>query len=97
MKFEILGSHLCAGTLYAINRCFDENLDFSFRNLSSSLSELKYFLSHYANDEIYKPYREMSSNPDYSTKGTIGIPCFIFEDGTSTMELSEAIAKAKQE
>lgn len=96
-KFKIIGSHLCPVTLHAIVKCKDKGLVFNFIDLSSSLNGLKIFLSLHEHDNIYTYYREMSKKNDYLENGKIGLPCFIFEDGFKTLELSEAIEKAQEE
>ena len=84
MKITVVGSHLCPDTLYALNELSKKNAEIDFKNLSSSLSDLKEYLALRDGLDIYS---------DIRTNGGIGIPCFILEDGTKTRDLNEALGK----
>lgn len=96
MMFDIVGSHLCPNTIYAITKCKDAGTAFRFRDLSASLTDLKYFLALHENDGIYASYRNMSGKEDYGENGKIGLPCFVFEDGFKTLDLNEALKRANE-
>lgn len=96
MKFELIGSHLCVNTMYSLVKCKEAGLDFVFVDLSASLADLKVFLTLHEHHEIYADRREESGREDYIEKGHIGLPCFRFEDGTVTLDLNEAIHKARE-
>ena len=84
MHVTIIGSHLCPDTLYAINVLAARKVDITFQNLSASLADLKAYLA----------MRESSSLFDGpKANGTLGIPCFILEDGFTTLELEEVLAR----
>ncbi len=94
MKFQIVGSHLCPNTLYSIMKCKEQGAQFTFVDLSASLADLKTFLALHEHDEVYQEYRAMSGQADYRSAGKIGLPCFVFEDGTRTLDLETALKKA---
>lgn len=82
MKITVIGSHLCPDTLYALNRLSEAKTEINFKNLSASLSDLKVYLSLRQEDPAYADIRE---------SGSIGIPCFILEDGTVTRDLDAVL------
>lgn len=84
MKVTLIGSHLCPDTLYAINELAARKVKIEFKNLSASLADLKAFL----------PLRESSPLFDEpKANGSIGIPCFILEDGFTTLELEDVLKR----
>lgn len=93
MMLTILGSHLCPNTLYAIIKCKEAGIEFVFRDISASLSDLKYFLALHEHNAVYAEYQECSGKEDYLTSGKIGLPCFIFENGEMTLALSQVLGK----
>lgn len=95
-NFKIIGSHLCPNTLYAIMKCKENDLLFGFQNLSASLEDLKSFLVLHEHDDVYKNFRSMSGQENYLPEGKIGLPCFVFEDGFKTLNLSEALKRASK-
>lgn len=96
MKITIVGSHLCPNTLYAIVKCKEAGLTASFVDISASLSGLKHFLAFHEHHEVYAPFRELSAREDYLQSGKIGLPCFVLEDGTETLELDTALQRAAE-
>ena len=82
MKLQVIGSHLCPDTLYAVMKLKESNVDFDFVNLSADLASLKKFLAVRESNAIYDAVR---------ANGGIGIPCFVKADGTATLDLSEII------
>lgn len=84
MKVKVIGSHLCPDTLYALCRLREDNVDMDFKNLSASLPDLKEYLAVRENNALYEAVR---------AGGGIGIPFFELEDGTTTMDLNEVLAK----
>lgn len=84
MKVTVVGSHLCPDTLYALNVLSARKVDMTFQNLSASLPDLKAYLA----------LRESSSLFDGpKANGTLGIPCFILEDGFITLDLEDVLAR----
>ena len=92
MKLTIVGSHLCQDTMYAIYRIKDsirnDIIKVVFNNISTNFSVLKEFLKNRENNPIYDFVK---------VKDKIGIPYFIFEDGTETLDLDEVLEKISTE
>lgn len=84
MKMIVYGSHLCPDTLYALNQLVEKGVDFDYLNISASMADLKAFLKVRDSSEEYKKVRE---------EGRLGIPCFQFDDGSITLDLSVALSK----
>lgn len=82
MKVTVVGSHLCPDTLYALNKLVEAGADIEFKNLSASLPDLKVYLSLRDSEAMYETVK---------AKGGIGIPCFILEDGTKTLDLKDVL------
>ena len=77
MKVTVIGSHLCPDTLYAIQKLKEADADLSFVNISAALADLKTFLAIRESDALYDEVRK---------NGGIGIPLFVLEDGTRTLD-----------
>ena len=82
MKVTVIGSHLCPDTLYALNRLSEARAEIEFKNLSASLPDLKAYLAQRDNNPLYAAIR---------ANGGIGIPCFVLEDGSTTLDLNEVL------
>ena len=82
MKVTVIGSHLCPDTLYALNRLVEAKADIDFKNLSASLSDLKAFLALRESSPVFDGPK---------ARGSLGIPCFVLEDGTVTLELEKVL------
>ena len=84
MKITVIGSHLCPDTLFALNKLKEINADIDFLDISSSLPDLKAYLSVREKSPLYNTVRE---------NGGIGIPYFCMEDGTETLDISTVLKK----
>ena len=82
MKVTVIGSHLCPDTIYALNQLVANKAEVEFKNLSASLPDLKVYLALRESSPLYAAVRE---------KGGIGIPCFVLEDGTTTLDLGDVL------
>ena len=82
MKVTVVGSHLCPDTLYALNKLTEAGIEMDFKNLSASLPDLKVYLGLRDTEPMYEKVK---------AGGGIGIPCFILEDGTQTMDLKDVL------
>lgn len=82
MKVTVVGSHLCPDTLYALNKLTEAGSEMDFKNLSASLPDLKVYLGLRDTEPMYEKVK---------AGGGIGIPCFILEDGTKTMDLKDVL------
>lgn len=83
MKITVIGSHLCPDTLYALNRLSENKADITFLNISASLSDLKAYLAQRESNPLYQSVK---------ADGGIGIPLFILEDGTTTLDLNQVLS-----
>ena len=59
-------------------------MEFEFHDISASLDNLKEYLELREKSPLYVPVK---------AEGRIGIPCFIKEDGTETMDLDDILKK----
>lgn len=84
MKITIIGSHLCPDTLYALNKLIDKKANVDFKNLSADLKDLKAYLAARESEPAYEAVKR---------NGGIGIPFFVLEDGTKTLDLDEVLEK----
>ena len=82
MKVTVIGSHLCPDTLYALNKLSEAKADIEFKNLSASLPDLKAYLALQDSDPRYAVVKQ---------SGGIGIPAFVLEDGTVTLDLGDVL------
>ena len=82
MKVTVIGSHLCPDPLYAIQKLKEADADLSFVNISAALADLKTFLAIRESDALYDEVRK---------NGGIGIPLFVLEDGTRTLDLEKVL------
>ena len=82
MKVTVIGSHLCPDTLYAIQKLKEADADLSFVNISAALADLKTFLAIRESNALYDEVRK---------NGGIGIPLFVLEDGTRTLDLEKVL------
>ena len=82
MKVTVVGSHLCPDTLYVLNKLVEAGADIEFKNLSASLPDLKVYFKLRDTEAMYEKVKE---------GGGIGIPCFILEDGTKTLDLKDVL------
>lgn len=74
---KVYGSHLCSGCREAIEKLNNEGVEYEFLDITENLSYLKEFLKYRDTLEMYEPIKEI---------GRIGIPTYVLEDGTVTME-----------
>ncbi|KOA20819.1 hypothetical protein CLHOM_09620 [Clostridium homopropionicum DSM 5847] len=88
MKVNVIGSHLCTDTLYALVKLKDKKIEVEFEDISSSFPSLKAFLKARENNPIYNNVKK---------NGGIGIPFFTLEDGTRTFELDEVLKKIMED
>lgn len=84
MFVTILGSDQCVDCVEAIEELKKHKIEFEFRNFSTELSNLKEFLKIRDYNDMFQEVKENNQ---------IGIPCFIFKDGTITLDLEEVLKK----
>ena len=80
----VIGSNLCSDTMGAVAKLKEEGMAFEFHNISANLDCLKEYLELREKSPLYAPVK---------AEGRIGIPCFIKEDGTETMDLDAILEK----
>ena len=84
MKVTIIGSHLCPDTLYALNQLIALKASVDFKDLSADLKDLKAYLAVRDTEPAFEAVKK---------NGGIGIPFFVLEDGTKTLNLEEVLEK----
>lgn len=82
MKITVIGSHLCPDTLYALNRLSGAWAEIDFKDILSCHAVLQDYLEIRESSPLYEEIR-----------GTrrLGIPCFVREDGTMTLNLNDIL------
>lgn len=84
----MLGNHLCKDCVAANEVIGREHLPIEFHDMETSLDYVKEFLKvREGNPELYKEARENNQ---------IGIPVFVLEDGTVTMDCETAFEAARK-
>lgn len=90
MKFILYGMQLCPDCVEAKKLLAENKIPCAFVEITESTANLKAFL-RYRDDPAYaETFDAVRAN------NGIGIPCFVFEDGTLTLDTQRAIALAKQ-
>lgn len=82
MKLTVIGSHLCPDTLYALNRLAGAGAEVEFKDILSCHAALQDYLML---REISPLYRVICGTR------RLGIPCFVREDGTMTLDLNDIL------
>lgn len=77
-KITVLGSHLCPDTIYAVNKMVEAGFKVTYKDILSCHSDLREYLMMRDTSPMYEKFRGTE---------TLGIPCFIREDGTKTLDL----------
>lgn len=84
---KILGTKLCIKCDEAITRLKELDIEYEYVDFTESIMQLKEFMK----------FRDIHKEFDWTRgTGTIGIPCFVFENDEITFDLEEAIKKATQ-
>lgn len=82
MKITVVGSHLCPDTLYALNQLTAAGAEVDFQDILSCHEALKAYLHIRETSPLYKNIRGTAR---------LGVPCFVREDGTMTLDLHEVL------
>lgn len=82
MKVTVIGSHLCVDTLAALNKLSEAGAEITYRDILSCHADLRAYLHLRDTSETYAGIRGTEM---------IGIPCFIKEDGSITLELKDVL------
>ncbi len=81
-KITLYGTMLCQDTIYAIMKLKEAGVTVEFHNMMNDFADLRTFMTLREDDPVYAGLG----------KDVIGIPLFIFEDGSKTLSLTEALA-----
>jgi len=84
MKVTVIGSHLCPDTLNAVHQLYQAGAEIDFKDILSCHADLKAYLVLRDTHEVYADIRGTER---------LGVPCFVCEDGTVTMDLNKVIGK----
>lgn len=84
MKVTVIGSNQCPDTLYALHELSAAGAEIEYKDILSCHAALLDYLALRDENALYDGIR-----------GTrrIGIPCFVKEDGTLTLELADVLGK----
>ena len=82
MKVTVICSHLCPDTLYALQQLAAAGAEIDFKDILSCHADLKAYLNLRDNSDLYAQIRGTER---------LGIPCFVKEDGTTTLNLAEVL------
>lgn len=82
MKVTVIDSHLCPDTLYALQQLAAAGAEIDFKDILSCHADLKAYLNLRDNSDLYAQIRGTER---------LGIPCFVKEDGTTTLNLAEVL------
>lgn len=82
MKVTVIGSHLCPDTLYALNCLTAAGVEANFQDILSCHAALQTYLHVRETSELYADIRGTQR---------LGVPCFVREDGTMTLELKDIL------
>lgn len=81
MKIVMYGAKICPDCVNAIEIMQkDSDIELDYRSITESTTTLKEFLAYRDHDELFQSVKE---------NGKIGIPFFILEDGTKTLDISD--------
>ncbi|WP_455716545.1 glutaredoxin [Anaerosporobacter sp.] len=83
MKIIMYGAPICGDCVIAKEKLLEnKDVTLDYRNIIESTAVLKEFLSYRDNESIFD---------DVKATGKIGIPFFILEDGTKTLQITSYI------
>ena len=82
MKITLIGSHLCPDTIYAVNRLAEAGIEMEYKDILSCHAALREYLHIRETSPLYAEIRGTER---------LGVPCFIREDGSMTLELKDIL------
>lgn len=83
MKIIMYGAPICGDCVIAKERLLEKkDVTLDYRNIIESTTVLKEFLSYRDKESIFD---------DVKANGKIGIPFFILEDGTKTLQINSYV------
>lgn len=87
MKCIVYGTTTCKDCVDALEALDSRSVQFKFLEFSDSINNLKRFLKIRDTHPMFEPVRK---------QGSVGVPLFVFEDGSMTFSLDEALRKASE-
>ena len=84
MHITMIGSHLCPDTIDAMNKLLAAGAEISFKDILSCHADLKEYLKLRATSPVYAEIRGTDM---------LGVPCFICDDGTVTLNIEDVLKK----
>lgn len=84
MRITIYGSLFCQDTIYALMKVKEKGISVNMQNISTDFKALREFMKIRENDPIFD---EVKAND------RTGIPLFIMEDGSKSLDLNEVLKK----
>lgn len=87
MKLIIYGTTTCKDCVDALEALDNRSVRYHFLEFSDSINNLKRFLKIRDTHPIFDSVKK---------QGSVGIPLFVFEDGTMTFNLEEVLRKASE-
>ncbi|MBH1940030.1 glutaredoxin [Mobilitalea sibirica] len=83
MKIIMYGSEICPDCVEAKMQLSNRpDIELDYKNITEKTATLKEFLSFRDHEELFASIKE---------KGKIGIPFFILEDGTKTLDITDFV------
>ncbi|MBS5519451.1 MAG: hypothetical protein KHX13_03820 [Acidaminococcus intestini] len=86
-SFTMFGSHVCPDTIAAMCILDQKGFSYTYKDITGTMIFLKEFLHLRDSREAFQAVKD---------GGYVGIPCFLFEDGSLTFSVDEAIAWSGQ-
>ena len=87
MKITMYGSTLCQDTLYALIKVQSAGAEVDFHNITAVLPDLRAFMTLREEDPVYANVG----------KERLGMPLFILDDGTKTLDLDAVLERIRRE
>lgn len=86
MKVIMYGTNACPDCVEAEQLLKEKNIKFLYLESSNNIGNLKRFLQLRDTNPIFDEVKKA---------GSVGVPCFQFEDGTLTLDVNDVLAKAE--
>lgn len=85
MKIIMYGAEICPDCVQAKELLKEaKDIELDYRNITESTRILKEFLAYRDHEELFHTVKE---------EGRIGIPFFLYEDGTKSLELPDVLVE----
>lgn len=84
MKLIIYGTNACPDCVDAVKALDEKGVKYLYLEFSDSIGNLKRFLKIRDTNPMFDPVK---------ANGGVGVPLFVFEDGTMTFELDDVLKR----